>query len=268
VAERFFLPWEEDDHLGLRAEFLALKATLRRVQRRPAEAIALFEEADRIAAQGDFPGAGELTARIRIAHAHALEIMSEFEAAAALLQATLGSTSEGSQTSGISPRLRWIALQNLADYLSKAGRFEEAGQVLTQLDQVGAELALPEIDHLRAQWVRARVEVRQAWHAGADTLKAVRERLVELGLVYDAAAASLELAEWHAEEIRGIETDAEHLAAIRELAAESADFFAGQDVGPEAVAAIALFQHVSALAVPSVPALRKIERLLRQAAIS
>jgi hypothetical protein len=161
-----------------------------------------------------------------------------------------------------------MALQNLADYLSKAGRFDQAGQVLTQLDEVGADLALPEIDRLRAQWVRARVEARRAWHAGADTLKAVRERLLELGLIYDAAVASLELAEWHAEQIRGTETDAEHLTAIRELAAESADFFAGQDVGPEAVAAIALFQHVSTLAVPSVSALRKVERLLRQAAIS
>jgi hypothetical protein len=55
IAERFFLPWEEDDPLGLRAEYLALKATLRRVQRRPAEAIAFFEEADRICVARGLP---------------------------------------------------------------------------------------------------------------------------------------------------------------------------------------------------------------------
>lgn len=59
----------------------------------------------------------------------------------------------------------------------------------------------------------------------------------------------------------------QHVEAIRELAAESAAFFTGQDVGPEAVAALALFQHVSTVAVPTLEVLRKIERLLRQAAV-
>jgi hypothetical protein len=103
---------------------------------------------------------------------------------------------------------------------------------------------------------------------GVEILGAVRERLLELGLVYDAALARLEMAEWHAEQIKGSEADPDHLAAIRELATESAAFFAGQDVGPESIAAIALFQHVSSVAVPTASTLRKIGRLLRQAAAS
>jgi tetratricopeptide (TPR) repeat protein len=274
VAERFFLPWEEDDHLGLRAECLALKATLRRVQRRPAEAITLFEEADSIARQGGFPGARDLTAQIRIAHAHALEMMSEFAGAAALAQAALGIRVPSLPESAVippgelSPRFRWIALQNLAHHLSKAGDLEGAERVLAELDALGKALTLPETDLLRTRWVRARIDVRKAWHAGADTLRVVRERFLELGLIFDAALASLELAEWHAEEIRGAETDEEHLAAIRELAMESAAFFAGQDVGPEAIAAIALFGYVSSVTTPTASTIRKIERLLRQAAIS
>jgi hypothetical protein len=274
VAERFFLPWEEDDHLGLRAEYLALKATLRRVQRRPAEAITLFEEADRVARQGGFPGARDLTAQIRIAHAHALEMMSEFTGAAALAQAALGIRVPSLPESAVippgelSPRFRWIALQNLAHHLSKAGDLEGAERVLADLDALGTTLTLPETDLLRTRWVRARIDVRKAWHAGADTLRAVRERLLELGLIFDAALASLELAEWHAEEITGAEPDEEHLAAIRELAMESAAFFAGQDVGPEAIAAIALFGYVSSVTTPTASTIRKIERLLRQAATS
>jgi tetratricopeptide (TPR) repeat protein len=274
VADRYFLPWEEDDHQGLRAEYLALKATLRRVQRRPAEAISLFEEADRIAARGDFPGAPDLTAQIRIAHARTLTTMSEFEAAAALLQAALSrkipSLPESMATPAreLSPRTRWIALQNLADCLSLAGDLEEAERILAEVEELGGTIPLPETDRLRTRWVRARIEVQKAWHSGADTLKAVRDRLVELGLVYDAALASLELAAWHAEEITGSGSETEHVTAIRELAAESALFFAGQDVGPEAVAAIALFQYVSSVTVPSATIIRKIERLLRQASVS
>jgi hypothetical protein len=86
-----------------------------------------------------------------------------------------------------------------------------------------------------------------AWHAGVDGLDAVRERFIELGLLYDAARASLELAEWHAEEITGTTADAEHLTAIRELAAESATFFAAQDIAPEAVVALVLFQRVASI---------------------
>jgi hypothetical protein len=272
VAERFFLPWEEDDHLGLRAEYLALKATLRYEQRKPLEAINLFEEADRIASRGDFPGASDLTARIRIAHARTLEILSELEAAAALLRATLGRTSQASSAikamprGDLSPRLRYMALENLADCLSKAGELEEAAGALAEADEVGKSLDHPEVDLLRTRWIRSRLEVRRSWHAGVDALRAVRQRFVDLGLIYDAALASLGLAQWHAQEIRGAESDAQHIEAIRELAAESAAFFAGQDVGPEAVAALALFQHVSAVAVPTLGVLRKIERLLRQAA--
>jgi hypothetical protein len=91
---------------------------------------------------------------------------------------------------------------------------------------------------------------------------------VELGLIYDAALASLELAQWHAQELRGTATDVQHVEAIRELAGESAAFFRGQDIGPEAIAALALFQHVSSVAVPTPEVLRKIERMLRQAAVS
>jgi hypothetical protein len=274
IAERFFLPWEEDDHLGLLAEYLALKATLRRVQRRPAEAIALFEEADRIASRGDFPGALELTARIRIAHARCLEILNEWDAASALLWATLGRKTQTSSSfnamppGDLPPRLRYMALENLADCLSKAGKLDEAAEVLTEADKVGKPLDHPEVDLLRTQWIRSRLEVREAWHAGVDALRAVRQRFVELGLIYDAALVSLELAQWHAQEIRGADSDVQHIEAIRELAAQSAAFFAGQDVGPEALAALALFQHVSTVAVPTPEALRKVERLFRQAAVS
>jgi tetratricopeptide (TPR) repeat protein len=272
VAERFFLPWEEDDHLGLRAEYLALKATLRYEQRRPSEAINLFEEADRIASRGGFPGASELAARIRIAQARSLAILDELDAAVAVLRTTLKSAppaesaGKSAPPGELSPRLRYIALQNLADCLSKAGQLEAAAGVLDEADEVGSSLEHPEIDLLRAQWIRARLERGQSWLTGVDTLRAVRQRFLELELVFDAALASLELAQWHAAEIRGGEADDEHVEAIRVLAAESAAFFAGQDVGPEAVAALALFQHVSTVSVPSLAVLRKIERLLRQAA--
>jgi hypothetical protein len=207
----------------------------------------------------------ELTARIRIAHAHALTTTSEFEAAAALLQTALDLTSSQDE---VTLHLRWMALQNLADCLSKMGDFDGAGQVLSQVDEVGGQVAVPETDLLRAQWIRARIEIRADWHAGVDTLKAVRERLIESGLLYDAALASLELAEWHAEAISGSAEDEDHTAAIRGLAAESARFFVGQDISSEALAALVLFQHVASWPAPSAIAFRKIERLFRQAALS
>jgi hypothetical protein len=264
VAERFFLPWEEDDHLGLRAEYLALQATLRRVQRRPAEAIALFEEADRIASRGDFPGVGELRAQVRIAHARTLIVLNELEVAAEIL----GGLLQGLTEADLSPRARWMALQNLAECLSQTEQIEESMRVLAEADTVEAALDLPETDLVRTQWIRARIEIRRSWPTGIEMLKAVRERFIELGLLYDAALVSLELAEGYAAEITGSYTDAEHLAAIRELAAESGRFFAGQDISPEAAAALVLFQQVASWPVPTVIAFRKIEKLLRQAALS
>jgi hypothetical protein len=133
---------------------------------------------------------------------------------------------------------------------------------------VEAALDLPETDLVRTQWIRARIEIRRSWPTGIEMLKAVRERFIELGLLYDAALVSLELAEGYAAEITGSYTDAEHLAAIRELAAESGRFFAGQDISPEAAAALVLFQQVASWPVPTVIAFRKIEKLLRQAALS
>jgi hypothetical protein len=190
--------------------------------------------------------------------------MSEFEAAAAILDGILGRGPQGE----LAPRVRWMALQNLAECLSQVERMEETGSVLAEVDQVGAALDLPETDLLRTRWVRARVEIRKAWQEGIDTFRAVLERLIELGLLYDAALLSLELAEWYASAITGSPTDDEYLAAIRGLAAESGQFFAGQDISPEAAAALVLFQHVASWPAPSAVAFRKIERLLRQAALS
>lgn len=274
VAERFFLPWEEDDHLGLRAEYLGLKAALRQDQRLFSDALSLLEDADRIAQRGDFPGSFDLAGRIRITQARIFVVLGDFDAASAFLRSALGFRvsllpehaviPEGT----LSPHVRFIALQNLADSLSKSGELGEAEHLLTEVEGLGGVLGLLESDRLRTRWVRARIEVRKAWHAGVDSLNAVREGFIQIGLLYDAALASLELAEWHAEEITGTEADTEHLTTIRELAAESAAFFAGQDIAPEAVVALVLFQHVASLSAPSAAAFRKIERLLRQAALS
>lgn len=268
LAERFFLPWEEDDLLGLRAEYLALKATLRRAQRRFTESLELLEAAERICARRDFPGATELLAQTRIAAARTLTILSEFPAAATQLRRAL----EGPQDA-VSNRVRWIALQNLADCLSKAGDLEEAGSLLPEVEALGDSVGLPETDRLRTAWVAARVRLPADWSEAVEHLRLVRQRLIDLGLLYDAALASLELALWHAEEIAtgqglpGHAVNPEHLAAIRQLAAESAQFFVGADITPEALAALALFQYVSLSAVPTPSTLRKVEQLLRRATL-
>lgn len=268
LAERFFLQWDEDDLLGLRAEFLALKATLRRAQRRFAESLDLLEVAERIAARRDFPGASELLAQTRIAAARTLTALSEFPAAAEQLRRALEVTQDA-----VSGRVRWIALQNLADCLSKAGNLEEAGSLLPEVDALGADVGLPETDRLRTAWVAARVRLPEDWSEAVEHLRLVRQRLIDLGLLYDAALASLELAVWHAEEIAAASSlpdhavNPEHLAAIRQLAAESAQFFVGADITPEALAALALFHYVSLAAVPSPSTLRKVEQLLRQATL-
>jgi tetratricopeptide (TPR) repeat protein len=269
LAERLFLPWEEDDLLGLRAEYLALKATLRRVQRRFPEALELLDAAGRVAERRDFPGADELLAQTRIAAACTFRAMSEFKAAAHELRRALDVV----ESSGLSSKLRWNAVKNLAECLTKSGHLSEAGILMVEVEKLETDISLSETDRLRTAWIVARVRRPDEWSEAREQLAFVRQHFIDLGLLYDAALASLELAEWHAEElaaataILGDVASSRHLAAIRELAMESLQFFVGADVTPEALAAIALFQYVSMTAEPSPAAFRKVERLLRQASL-
>jgi tetratricopeptide (TPR) repeat protein len=277
AAERFFLPWDEDDLMGLRAEYLGLKSALRLGERQYREALSLLEEADKIARRGEFPGALDTAARIRVTEARILIMLGELDAAASFLRSALGTPApiiSGRSVipaGKLSPAVRWNVLQNLADCLSKAGALDEAASVLPEVEELGLAIGLPETEQLRIAWIRARVRLPEDWADALETLRAVRSRFIELGFLFDAALASLELAAWHAEElVERVElpdeaVGADHIRAIRELASESARFFVGADVTPEAIAAIALFQYVSSVATPEPAVIRKIEQLLRQA---
>jgi hypothetical protein len=135
------------------------------------------------------------------------------------------------------PRRLFLVRKNTAVDLCHLDRHAEAQRLLPSLRSTAALLD-QDLETLRLQWLEARVAAGLGHPTDAlATLDLVRSRFVDLGLAYDAALVTLELAEIHA--LLG------HTAEVKTLAHESAPIFHAQGVHREARMALDLFRHAA-----------------------
>ncbi len=223
AAERLWNRGADPLQLLSEARLLAMKASLRREQRRPAESLDLLEQA--LVA----PGGQELSSTLLVNKATTLEIMGDLEGAIALLrQIAPRLEAEGD------PRLIFCLRQNLLDFLSKAGRAKEAALLLPEAKR----LAQGELDRLRVRWAEARIAASLGERARAvRLLSEVRAEFATREIHYDSALATLELAMCHLEDGR--------FAEVRSLARHMVPIFQASEIHRETLAALTVFRKAA-----------------------
>jgi len=127
---------------------------------------------------------------------------------------------------------------NLALQLVQAGSFEEAAKLLEEDDEELYRQVQEPWLQLRLGWLRGDIAAgKDDFDTSERAYLATRDGFVAEGNGYDAAMVSLDLAVLY---LRWGRT-----AAVRRVAEEMLPIFASQDVDPEALAALALFQEAA-----------------------
>jgi hypothetical protein len=210
------------------AEILGMKGSLRRDQRRFADALELMTRAfDLYREHGDTHGLG----MSYLKRAKVLEESGDPQAAAGLLrEAVAGIDTEAE------PQLHLYARHNLANCLSLAGRHGEAEGMLPELraDFERRGPAKP-LDLVRLCWVEGRVAFGLGRAAEAEAaFRHVQGEFLSRGMGYDAALVSLDLAILYIE--------GQRTAELQRLAVEVMPVFQARDVHREALATLVIFQ--------------------------
>lgn len=226
------------------ARLLDLKASLRRAQRRFEEALGLLDEV-----AGIYRKTHErhLEGRTLISKALIYEYAEQPELALPLLFDALEKIDRQKE-----PRLLFNILQNLTLTLVALGDLEHAGALLPQARQAAIDLGTAD-DLIRTLWVEGLLDLGLLQFAAAEAkLQAVRSHYAEVGIGYNAALASLDLAKVYLQQGRTAET--------KRLAAEMHPIFASLEVQREAIAALLVFQHAAEQETAS---LRLVEEVIR-----
>ncbi|HEX9940532.1 MAG TPA: helix-turn-helix transcriptional regulator [Thermoanaerobaculia bacterium] len=202
---------------------LDLEASLRRDQRRFAEALALLDEA---AAVGRSPG------RVLIKKGFTLEVMGEYEhAIETLLQAAHVVERQGDA------RLLYMQRFNLAVLCCHVGRFSEATELLDQVRDLVTKRG-DAIELNRVTWLEGRIAAGLGRpHEALRLLKQARERFAAERMSYDVALALLEEAV--------LLLDQGRAAEVKVLARELTRVFKSKGVHREALAALRLFKDAA-----------------------
>jgi transcriptional regulator with XRE-family HTH domain len=229
TLDRALVAWEagagDDPGLLNAARVHGLTASMRRAQRRLPEALAALDEGLRIDRWGETPA-------LLLAKARALVELGEFEASIEQLQQAV-SWIEGEGE----PRQLYVVENLLVLNLCHLGQYEAAERRLPRLRQLALRLG-NQLDLLRVDWLAGKVAAgRERPDEALALLLRVRGESMTLGNAYDAALATLELAEVHA----GLG----HTAEVKALARESAPIFEDQKVHREAQRALALFRQAA-----------------------
>jgi tetratricopeptide (TPR) repeat protein len=211
----------------IQAEILDLKSSLRRDQRRLGEALGL---ADRALALYREEENGHGIARLILKKSKLLRESDDLEEAIALLA---GSPAEIDPER--EPQLFAYARFNLLGCLVLAGRYEEAENLLPEVRERFRGEARP-LDRVRLRWAEGSLAAGRGRREEAEAIfREVQTSFLELGMGYDAALVSLDLAALFAEEGR--------TAELRQLAVEMIPVFESREVHREAMAALFMFQQ-------------------------
>lgn len=226
------LPVSKIDHLTdplTRGEISSLAASLAKDQRRFEEALSFLDRA--LAA---YRGAKEarLVGRTLVQKAQVFRDQGDPRAAIEVAEQALSLISSDGD-----PRLKLGALHDLTCYLAEAGRYSEARSLLARHRDLYDRFT-DDWTQRRRRWVEGKVaqglgEQEEAERAFLE----VRDTCIDLGIGYDAALVSMDLALLYAEQGRNAE--------IMRLAEEVLPIFQGQDVHREALAALLLFQRAA-----------------------
>ena len=203
---------------------LDLEASLRREQQRFPEALECLERAH-IATKGDPMRSG----RILLKKEHVLNEMGEAERALS----TLAEAAPLIEASG-DRYLLFVLRFKIVGLLCQLGQVTEAALLLPKVWEAAHGQAR-EVDLVRLVWLEARIAAGQGRKDEAmSALTQVQREFTTRGLPYDAARASLELAELWLEAGRTNE--------VRELAHTMTWIFTAHGIRREAIAALQLFQ--------------------------
>jgi transcriptional regulator with XRE-family HTH domain len=208
------------------ARILDLKSSLYRARRRLAEATNLIDQALALESAASERG------RLLIKKSKIVEETGDLATAIALLQ-----EAESFVDPKADPRNMLCLRHNLADYLSKLGRFEEAAALIPSVYTLSRKLNNA-LDLVRLRWVEGRIEAALGRTAkGIDLLRQVRAEFAIRKIDYDTALVTLELAVHLAGE--GLVDE------VKSLARNLVPIFKAQQVHREALAALTLFRNAA-----------------------
>ncbi|HZF13655.1 MAG TPA: tetratricopeptide repeat protein [Thermoanaerobaculia bacterium] len=212
-----------------RARLLDLKASLRNYQGRTEEAISLLNRAIAIYQRA---GQRHLLGRTLLNKGHVSMWAGELETSIALLRQGLALVDPERDA-----RLVVTSHHNLAYVLNELGRHREAlaiaGRTRQLYLEVGDRLNLLRLEFLEGQIALALGRLEQA----EGIFREVRRSFSEKEMAYDAALASLDLAEVYARQGRH--------ADMQVLAQEMLPIFKSRELQREAIAALIMFQQAA-----------------------
>lgn len=242
-----------EDALGYEPVLLVLKAPLRTAQRRFPEALKLLDDAVTLFLEGQPQHRDpHLAGRSLISKAFLLIEMGESEPAIQVLKKANGLIDPDRE-----PRLLLCVRHNLADNLSKAGRYREAADLLPEVKPLAAAHGNA-FDRVRLAWIEGRVAAGLGDHKQARRLLTeVRQKFLAEGNAFDAALAALDLA------ISYLEVG--KIAEVQDLADEMVTVFRDHDVDREAMAALLLFQEAARRETATVELAREVAASLSRA---
>jgi hypothetical protein len=143
------------------------------------------------------------------------------------------------------------------DLLSKAGRFQDAADLLPEVTRLSESLG-NRLDAVRLKWTRGRIAAGLGNTSEAiHYLEEVRGEFRWHRISYDTALVTLELAALHAREGR--------TEKVKVLAWEMLAIFKAQDVPREAVAALAFFVQAAEREIFTAELADRLVAFLRQA---
>jgi hypothetical protein len=216
-------------NLHLLAHLLDLTASLRIDQRRFDDAFQLLDWVYAIHLElGERHEAGRALISKSSAAAYALDL----EGAVRLLGQGLALIDADQD-----PHLVLAVAHNLSYHLMDEGRLEEARRLLHESRALCASYG-GRIDQLKSRWLDGRIAMRLEDLAGADrAFREVRAGFEELGLPYDVALVSLELAEVWLGQGRAQE--------IQLLLDDTVATFRARGIGREALAALLMLRETA-----------------------
>jgi tetratricopeptide (TPR) repeat protein len=231
------------------ARVLDLEASLKRDQRRFPEAAALM---DRVIAIYRKLGQRSLLGRALKQKSMICGESGDLEGEVALLRRALELLDPEEEA-----RTFLAARHNLISALCEIGRPREAFALLFHTRPLYLKLG-DRLNLLRLRWLEGTVALELQRHEQAVVaFREVREAFLDLGLDYDAALASLDLAKVHAIQGQTVE--------VRRLTEEMLEVFRSRDIHREALAALAALRQAARVEQAGIVLVREVASFLRRA---
>ena len=232
-----------------RARVLSLLASGRKAQQRFAEALQIF---DRAAAIYKKLGQWNLLGRTFLQKALVCDEAGDDEEEMKFLRRALDLIDPQSD-----PRIFLAARHNLIHALYERGRVREAFALLYNTRPLYLK-AGDRMNLLRLRWLEGLVAFGlQRIDQAEAALREVREAFVDLGLGYDAALASLDLASVYI--LQGRTAD------VRRVAEETLTIFQSHNTHREALAALLVFSSAARLDRAGIDLVREVSSFLKRA---